>query len=68
MVPLDFASTFVDAVAEDSVLAVPRVSVPAFASTSPFEALDIDAADGFESDGFESADFESADVDLEESD
>jgi hypothetical protein len=42
---------------------VPRAGVPASLSSSPFEALDVDAADGFESE-----DFDSADEDLEESD
>ncbi|WP_337442237.1 hypothetical protein [Mycolicibacterium moriokaense] len=71
---VDFASSFDDAVGEDSVrAAVLGFGVPALASSPPFEALvvdaaDVDAADGFESVDFDSADFESAEDDLEESD
>ena len=60
---VDFASSFVDDVEEDSVLAVPGVGVSGLLS-SPFEALDVDVFDS----GFESVDFDSAEDDLEESD
>jgi hypothetical protein len=62
---VDFASSFVDDLREDSVLAVPPVGVPALPSSSPFEAPDVEDVD----DDFESEeDFDSAEEDLEESD
>jgi hypothetical protein len=76
---VDFASSFVDDVAADSVLAAAGFGFPAWLSASALEASAVDAdsavfdSDGFDSAVFESVDFESAafdsaDEDLEESD
>jgi hypothetical protein len=75
LLSVDFASTFDDAVTEDSVLTVPCVGVRTALSPSPFEPPDVASDDGdaaadvddepepgdFESGDFESGDFESAD-------
>jgi hypothetical protein len=64
-----FASSFVDDVGEDSVLAAPGFGFSASLSSSPFEATVVDADDAvFESDVFESDDFDSAEEAFEESD
>ena len=67
LVSVDFASSFVDDVGEDSVLAAPGFGLPASLSSSPFEAPVVDE-DDVDDDVFESEDFDSAAEDLAEPD